>query len=537
MNRGDLNLVLRLRADGTAQVVGAAEQVSKAVDRMGESGSRAARTLNQSSVGPALVTQAGEATKAVDTLAKSHKELAKNHLEAGRAVEVSAGQMAMGRQIAISNLVNIGNVAVATKGDLVSMASPLPDLVYGLRMMGVGFSGTVAAALGAGAAVAALAAPFAVGALRAAEMASQLKTLRNGLRAVGREGEFQAVSLRRTAFDLAGGQGDVGRDDAVAGISILAGSRTLRAGQMAGAAEAARDLAAALGRDLPEAADVLVKALDGGEAGLRKLNDQLRFADAAEMEHIHGLTMHGRAGEAAAEAIGLLRRQIGGLAEQEMGAFAKAWRDVKNAASDAADVLSRPWREITLGERIADARKELEQARADLRPGMGSTGGLNRLQSEPFGHDRADRARRALAALESAARNEAADLAAANADMMPQDAATRFSATEYARAKREREDRARILAITNPAARRRAEAEFEARRDGAARGIGGGYLDLYAAQGGKGAVDGETASARDATTGVRLQAEAQERLAKAAGVSSEAQRQAAVANKIAEFSY
>lgn len=77
--------------------------------------------------------------------------------DVGDAAVMSAGAMKQGRMVITQNLLNVGQTAIATRGNLVSMVSVLPDLIYGFNMLGLtlkmllpkmGAVGTVLAAVG-----------------------------------------------------------------------------------------------------------------------------------------------------------------------------------------------------------------------------------------------------------------------------------------------------------------------------------------------------------------------------------------------------
>lgn len=510
MTAGNLALTIAIKAD-TSGLQAGLSRAGQALTAIGQAGAQAGAAASsaakvqaeaQSAAGRAAGEAAGRTVNALKVVGEAHAQ-------AGQAAEVSAGQMAMGRRIVTANLINVANVAVATKGDLAMMLSPVPDIIYGLKEMGLGFSGAMASAAAAGAAVLAFAAPLAIGAARAAEYTTHLKALEVGLRAIGRAGEFSVQQMQATAYDLARGPGDVGRGDALGAVRGLAASRMINTDNLKAAAGVARDLATALGVDVPQAASALANALDGGEADIRKLNETMRFATAADLEHIHALYQHGRGAAAVTEVIGLLRRQIGGLAEQEMGAFAKAWRDAKNAMSDFADAASRPFRAATLDERIKEATRDLQMARqnAAADPNAGIDLGL---------------LERRLKALQGSP----GDAAASNADMMGGDAATERSADAYEQMKRRLVERARILG-TAARARRQAEAEYTARQDAVAAGMTGGYVDQAAKQAGRHAFDEGNAALALAAERTRVLAEAQNLLAAAAGKGALAEQEAA----------
>lgn len=81
------------------------------------------------------------AAQLLEVVRQKQDEVSKSIVGTGDAMALSAGQMAMGRMTFMRNLQDIGNVAIATRGNITSMMSPLPDLFYGLSLMGGRFAG------------------------------------------------------------------------------------------------------------------------------------------------------------------------------------------------------------------------------------------------------------------------------------------------------------------------------------------------------------------------------------------------------------
>ncbi|MBF0093993.1 MAG: phage tail length tape measure family protein, partial [Alphaproteobacteria bacterium] len=519
-----------------------------------EVASKAAENLNRSHV-------AGRIEQ--DRLVAGATVLAKSHLEAGRAAEISAGQMSMGRRIVSQNLINIGNVAVATKGDLVSMLSPLPDVVYGLKMMGVGFSGVAAAGA---AAFAAVAAGVLVVGSHLATTAGRTRELTVAMKAMGNSG-ISGEQLR-LASEGAAHFGPFGRTETFAAARGLASVRSLSGSMMKEVLGLAVNVSAAMGMELTKGTELLVQALDGGYAGIKQLDDQFGFLTATELEQVRAMSEHGRVADALKMTVDALNRRFKGLAEEGMSAGTRAFHDLGQAwnrllddiaGSDIAQTMARGMSNVlgTLasspdpGRQWEEKRKELADAEARVTELQSGRGGWSPVYGTS--HNQELRAVRETVARLRDELNRLTEQALTVAENAAADGLRRSAETSRAVLEQSGKtldalardlDRERVILMAPAPSRELVRAKQTAEdfvRDKKVGGInpktGQPFADEITGRMTGAASAKMAASARDETAGARLQAEAQARLAKAAGVSSEAQRQAAVANKIAEFSY
>lgn len=162
---GDQVERMSARASGALQALTSrAQQGTAATAAVARAAAEAARAAEGAGI------QAGGAVQAaMDNLVSFSGAASTAVAEVSDAVQVSAGQIAMGRQTAVRNLMDIGNVAVATGGHLTSMLSPLPDLFYGLSLMGGRLAGVWSALAGPGGLVLMIAAAMAPALLASGE--------------------------------------------------------------------------------------------------------------------------------------------------------------------------------------------------------------------------------------------------------------------------------------------------------------------------------------------------------------------------------
>jgi len=468
----DLNLAIRIRADGTAEVVGAARTVSQAIDGIGataaESGARAtegggrvvqvlrdtgaaaaeaAQATNSVSAahvaattaatnaasggarvvqvlrdtGVAAETSAREgerfgqivrntsevAATAATQVSQSAGQVAAAHQASGKAAEVSAGQMSMASRIVTSNLINIGNVAVATKGDLAMMASPLPDVIYGLRLMG----GSVATVVTG---VAALAAGLAAAAWVVSSYASSQRDLERAIKSTGGAAGVTRDQVRdmASAVGAATSQGAAGLRD-MATAAINAGIASQRA--LGLVLSISKDWGAEIGTDADAAAVDLTRLASDPLKALDELQRRYHNVTVAEREYVHSLAEGGQMGDAQAEVLAKIGRAAEGSADK-LSFWSRLWSGIKAGLGDSLDRLgatfsgAQPtaeqevttWRSLsdqypddaTYRRKLSDAlqRRAAEQAQAMARANQAAgsdaayNAGLNYRQTiDPLG--------------------------------------------------------------------------------------------------------------------------------------------------------
>lgn len=131
------------------------------------------------------------------------------------------------------------------------------------------------------------------------------------------------------------------------------------------------DLAAFMGTDVSEAAQLVGKALQSPTEGMTALERQFGKLTEAQEENIKSLVAQGRAAEAQAAVLEILRGKVGGVAREmntgltkAIGDVGKQWNELMEALGKEGTVFNR-----TLGGASAllkDVRLELEGTRTPL---------------------------------------------------------------------------------------------------------------------------------------------------------------------------
>ncbi len=534
----------RIQIDSKAGVA-EVEKAKSAIGGLGEAAKKTGASAAEAARGTAGFTaEAGKAAKETAGI--------------GKAAEISAGQMSMARRIVTANLINIGNVAVATRGNLAMMASPIPDVIYGLRMMGVGASGF---GMAAGAAFLATAGTIAVVANHLATTESRTRQLDVAIKAMGSTAGVTGEQLRKMSEQAVAGTNPFGRSDAFNAALNMSYSRRLSGRMMGQVLNLGVDFAAGTGRDLAAGVDTLTKAFEKGYAGIRELDDQFGFLTASEREQIKTMAEHGRQAEMLQLAIDALNRRFRGLAREGMSsaslaadAFGQSWTKVldalanhpyvkwlaeRGAASNQviASALT-PAPEPTVAQQVAAKSKDLAEAErtlADLEqaPWWRKASSLLRKAREDVA-----RLRKEIDDLVERGRREVDRM---NADETAAEArATQAQIEASARQVEQLEEtfaRQREVLLAPANRRDLVQAQQAARewiKSNAITGEGNVAEVSRLFEGG--AYDKLKSAAKDAAAATRLQADAQERLAAAAGISNEAMRKAAVENRIAAAS-
>jgi len=300
--------------------------------------------------------------------------MVKNGLDQiGHAAEASAGQIAMGRRIVVTNLMNMGQVAMATGGSFQMMATPLPDVIYGLTQMGRG-------AVFAGSAVLILMAALAVTAGAVMAHDSSLREVAVSQRVFG-----DSLGLTKTQLE------SMAQSSSSMGQTTVREARSMQAAMMqAGSigAEAyktiiatARDYAVVTGTDATQAAAALAKALADPAKAARDLDDQLTLLTPVQREHIELMSKMGEKEKAQAELAEALQSKLRGLADDGLGNLGKAWRAISSAASDAWDAMGKWGKEDTPGQALAAAQKKLDDLKGVPASADFSNGNALQIQS------------------------------------------------------------------------------------------------------------------------------------------------------------
>ncbi|MEW5729142.1 MAG: phage tail length tape measure family protein [Pseudomonadota bacterium] len=258
----------------------------------------------------------------------------------GQTAGVSAGQMAMARRTVIMNMADIAQVTAATGGSLNMTAAILPDLIYGLRMMG----GSVALV------TTALAAMLVTVGGVAYAVHSHAESVKEVDKALRRQGE--AVGLTRSELER------LARSTADAmGVSV----REARAMEAAIAATGAvgeevfRDLmqvaqgwGQVIGQDATAAAADLADALAKPGEAARKLDDAYNLLTAGQRDHIAALERSGNQEAAQAELLKAIAQRAREAAN-DIGIFTRAVNWMSDAWDNFGKTVSGDY---SLDERI-----------------------------------------------------------------------------------------------------------------------------------------------------------------------------------------
>jgi hypothetical protein len=141
-------------------------------------------------------------------------------------------------------------------------------------------------------------------------------------------------------------------------------------GKLLGSVE---DFAAVTGETSDKAAEELNRMFSDPAKGAEELDKQLNLLTAAEQHEIENLEAQGRFGEAQQKLFEALSQRIEG-ATQELGFFASAWETVKKAASNAWDALGRIGKTPTIDEQIAALKEQIETGGMSAFTGLPGAG-------------------------------------------------------------------------------------------------------------------------------------------------------------------
>lgn len=137
------------------------------------------------------------------------------------------------------------------------------------------------------------------------------------------------------------------------------------------ALEISADLAAFMGTDVPQAAQMIGRALQSPTEGIRMLEREFGRLTEAEEAHIETLVAEGRAVEAQVAVLELMRRKVAGTAQEMNTGLTKATGDLSDAWSDLMEEVGKEGTLFnrTLGgatQLMRDLKGELEGVRTPL---------------------------------------------------------------------------------------------------------------------------------------------------------------------------
>lgn len=395
---------------------------------------------------------------------------------------------------------------------------------------------------------------------RAASISSQTRELTQTLKAMGNVADVSAAQLRKISIDAANA-GPFTRDETYDATKGLLSHRRIAGDMINQVMALSVDFSAGTSQDLAKGTEMLASALEKGYAGIKQLDEQFGLLTEDELRQIRTMAEHGRQAEAMQMAIDALNRRFQGAAREGMSEAAKALADVGAAWNDLLDRLANSKIVYNAATDIAAAFKWLgQQARGDdpdisqqvaakSRQLIEAQQRLDLAQSaaSPYGGPsrrveeakaEVERLRKEIDDLVARGRAQVADLeaSAVKAQAEAGRAAIEQSAKAVSDLSDQMERQRQILAVPAPArdlVRARQQAEDFTRDKQLVGDDAERAQSLFV-----GAASAQIAAgARDAATAAKLQADAQEALARAAGQSAEAVRRAGVENKVAAFAY
>jgi len=549
----------------------AATTAADAVSKLGEEAGKAATATDQlNKVGTAgaattskMASEAGNASKAVEVLGKSNALVARQADVARTAIKLQGHQ--------VTNLgYQLQDMAVQLAGGQSPFLVMMQQVPQAAGAVG-GFANLFRlalspAVLGVVAPVAALVGAIALIGGRVVETSARTRELTVALRAMGDVSGITGDQLRRMSEDAAA-SGPFSRSDTFGAAKALAFHRQLTGQMMKDVMEAGVNLAAATGEDLAKVVDGLAGSFEKGFAGIRELDEKFGFLSATELEQIRTMAEHGRQAEATGKAMELFKARVKDLATDGMSEGAKAIREMANAWNELLDRIAGSDVALTtmrgaaaifqdiakgigkgsapdIGSQVAAKSRQLMEAEkrmAELQSGQGGWSArygtrtdleleetkatVERLRKEI--DDLVDRGRAQVAELEAGAAKAQANAGKAAVDQ---------SAKVLGDLADQMDKQRQILAAPAPTrdlVRARLQAQDFTKDNKLVGGDAKRAEDLLV-----GTASAQiSAGARDAAVAAKLQADAQENLARAAGQSAEAVRRAGVENKIAAFAY
>ncbi|CAO3434187.1 hypothetical protein [Azospirillum doebereinerae] len=285
----DMTLALRLKVDGTAEVVGAANKVAGAVEEIGVAQRRA-----------------------------------------GAEAVAASGRVAGATRLTTQQLQTLQYTASDVVASLGSGMSPFTILMQqGGQVLQV-FPRAAGAVLGIAAAAAAVGVPLAIVGSRMAQIASQTRELTAIMKAMGGQAGVTAGELRKMA-ESAISKG-ASSDDAYAATLALVRNRRLQGSEVfQEILVTAPDVAAALGTTMANAAEKLGEAFGNGAAGVKKLDDELGFLTVQQARQIRLMVDQGNEAGALGVAMQALQRRFAGTAVAMRGSWGEAVDEMGHA--------------------------------------------------------------------------------------------------------------------------------------------------------------------------------------------------------------
>ncbi len=132
------------------------------------------------------------------------------------------------------------------------------------------------------------------------------------------------------------------------------------------------DLAAFMGTDVPEAAQLLGKALQSPTEGITTLERQFGKLTEAQEENIKSLAAQGRAYEAQQAVLDIVRQKVGGTAQlmnsgltKATSDVSKAWNELLETAGSAGTVMNQTL--AGAASLMKDIKGEMEGVRTPMR--------------------------------------------------------------------------------------------------------------------------------------------------------------------------
>lgn len=105
------------------------------------------------------------------------------------------------------------------------------------------------------------------------------------------------------------------------------------------AMQATADLATRMGVDLPQAAQLVARAISQPESGIGRLNTQFKLFDAEQLKSVQYMAAHGQAAKAQTMILDALTKAVGGSAEAAAEAGLGPWQLLQNKWEDIQDQI------------------------------------------------------------------------------------------------------------------------------------------------------------------------------------------------------
>lgn len=224
-------------------------------------------------------------------------------------------------------------------------------------------------------AVVALGVGFAAAAGYISELAAETRSYETRLKALNPQIDLSVQKYRALAKEIAAAKG-VSNADAATAIQRIVVVPTIRSTDLVrDLAGLSQDIAAVLGQDVGEWAEKLAKSFGKGAAGVRELDGQLSFLTASQAASIRALEAQGKQTEALSVAIAALEGRFGGAARKMQSEYAQAMTTMGNAWDD---FLKRVFDE-DVQKRAANVANAIANAIKAMAPSTEAERNLDRL--------------------------------------------------------------------------------------------------------------------------------------------------------------